>query len=43
MFFKVTVIRNICLRESKVGSGGGTSGRAAAFCPGRLGSIPRTD
>ena len=25
------------------GSGGGTSGRAMAFCPGRPGSDPRSD
>ena len=26
-----------------VGRGGGTSGRAVAFCPSRPGSIPETD
>ena len=32
-----------CRVAKDVGSGGGTSGRAKAFCPGRLGSNPRSD
>ena len=32
-----------CILNRRVGSGGGTSGRAMAFCPSKPGSNPRMD